>query len=1715
MNHQPTPNHADASTQAEQAAAATQACMAAPSACCYRLAGTLTLLGLLAAPGAYGAPGGASVVGGSGSIAQNGASTTITQNSARLAVNWDSFSSKAGESIVFLQPDASAIALNRVIGAGATELSGSLSANGHVFILNPNGVLFGAGATVNAQGLLASTLNMDAASFMQGGRELQLQNGGAAGSVINQGSLTANPGGYVALVGPRVINEGGILARGGHAWMSAGDKVTLQLGDSGLMSVTVDTGSLNALVDNRVSGHISANGGNVSLEARAADKIGAALVNHDGLIEAQTLSEVSGRVRLMGDMQRGQLTMNGRIDVSAPSSGDGGAVETSAAKVKILDGARIDGQSKGGVHGSWLIDPENFSIDAGGGGKTSSSIGSQTLKTNLDKGLSVVLTTQASSGTGGDIFVNDEVSWSGASQLTLAAHRNIYINANMSVPANAALSLQTGQSSSGAGNYFLNNAKINLASSAAFTTRQGSNALFSYTIITGIGREIDSGDAPTLQGLTSTGNYVLGTDIDATPTRNWNMAAGAGQAIGFRPIQNFSGTLDGLGNSITGLFINRTADIGIGLFRATTSAANIRNIKLVDADVTALQNAGILAGFNAGNISNASSTGNVTGRATGGNDSGFYMGGLVGTNLGTGRIDSSSSAASVTGTRGVGGLVGLMTDGASVSNSNASGKVTAVKQGDNALQGFGGLVGINVRGTITDSYSKAEVSAAEMTQVGGLAGENGGLIRNSHAAGQVTGHATIGGLAGFLSLDSGAIENSYATGVVNAVGDGAVQIGGLVGYAQQKTKVSNSYASGAVNVAGNNALHMGGLVGVLQGDAQVSSSYANGQLNITGNNPVAIGGLVGLMDGNAQVANSYASGPVNISGGNAAAIGGLIGFTQGQAQVVNSYAAGPMNVTGGNAAAIGGLIGAGDDKATVVASFWNTDAIANGGTGVGPGSNAGPGMGKTGKELMTTATFASNGWSISDAGGSNAVWRIYDGVTMPLLRNFMQNLELGESTPVFNGASQFGPLPAEPALAFTAAKGRNAGTYSPSSTQQGYDIAGGNLVIRPESLTITTENVTKVYDGTTSAVGAAAKVIEGTVYSGDRVVDGTYAFTDPNVGSGNKTVTVSGVSVLDGNDGKNYALTVLDNTTSTITPRPLVVSAGDVIKTYDGTTNAPGAAPVLSGSSLYGLYKGHTLSGGAFAFADPNAGIGNKTVTVRDVTVNDGNGGRNYTLTMADNRTSTINPAPIEIGVDSVVKTYDGTVSAVATPRTLNGILYNNDTLAGGVFAFSDRNAGDNKTLNVSGVSVLDGNNGNNTANYAITYRLNSTSRINRAPLNVMVDQVVKTYDGTDAISGFPVTIKDPILGGDSLVSGVASFADRNAGANKTVTVKGMRVIDGITRSESSNYDVTIVPNTSSRIDPAALTISVDNVVKTYDGTTAAAARPVVSSGTLFGDKLADNGQIAYTDRNAGEGNKTVTVSGVTVDDGNGGRNYQVSYAPNRSSTINPAALTVSTGNVAKTYDGTVDAPGAAAAIVEGRLYGGDSLNGGAFAFADRNAGAGNKTVTVGGVTVNDGNGGNNYLLKLAPNTSSTISPAPLTVTANGDRKAYDAVPYAGGNGVVMAGFAGGDTADVLDGRLRYGGTAQGALLPGSYRITPAGLQSGNYAISYASGTLQIDQPPDLTSRINVLDPMQGPGARQATPIGGATLQLAGCGIALPASAFGVDCIAAPGQRGR
>jgi len=143
-------------------------------------------------------PVGDSTTAGKGKISRSADVLTVEQSSSRLAIDWQSFNINAGESVIFKQPSVQSIALNRVLGQDPSVILGTLSANGQVFVLNPNGVLFGAAAQ-SMWGLLASSLQNICRGLSR--RPLHLSGGDNSGSVINQGTLHAHDGGYIALAG--------------------------------------------------------------------------------------------------------------------------------------------------------------------------------------------------------------------------------------------------------------------------------------------------------------------------------------------------------------------------------------------------------------------------------------------------------------------------------------------------------------------------------------------------------------------------------------------------------------------------------------------------------------------------------------------------------------------------------------------------------------------------------------------------------------------------------------------------------------------------------------------------------------------------------------------------------------------------------------------------------------------------------------------------------------------------------------------------------------------------------------------------------------------------------------------------------------------------------------------------------------------------------------------------------------------------------------------------------------------------------------------------------------------------------------------------------------------------------------------------------------------------------------------------------------------------
>src|SRR5450830_1721836 len=524
-------------------------------------------------------PAGGTVVAGQASITGAPGSMVIRQGSQNAVINWANFNINKGESVQFVQPNSNAVALN--------------------------GVLVGQGASVNTAGLVASTLDINNADFMSGKYQFS---GNGSGKVLNQGSISA-PGGYVALLGANVSNEGTIQARLGSVALAAGRAITLDVAGDGLLNVAVNAGAVGALVNN--GGMIRADGGSVVLTAQAAGDLLKTVVNNTGVIEAHTIDTRGGTIKLLGDMQSGTVNAGGTLDASAPAGGNGGFIDTSAAHVKLDDGLKVTTAAAKGLAGTWLIDPSDYNIAASGGDQTGAFFSNVLKSSNVQ-----IQSVSGGSGTQGNINVNDTISWS-ANKLTLTAQNNININTAMRGSGTASLALEYGQSSAaGTGSTYNIKAEVDLPSGNNFSTRQGSSgAMITYQVINSLGAA-NSVTGTDLQGINGGlgGNYVLGNNIDATATSGWE------SGVGFLPIGSagvqFSGRFDGLGHVVNNLYVNRQ-EANVGLFGSIGSTGSVSNLGLIGANITGAAGsylgAGALAGENFGQINNTYSSGNVSG----------------------------------------------------------------------------------------------------------------------------------------------------------------------------------------------------------------------------------------------------------------------------------------------------------------------------------------------------------------------------------------------------------------------------------------------------------------------------------------------------------------------------------------------------------------------------------------------------------------------------------------------------------------------------------------------------------------------------------------------------------------------------------------------------------------------------------------------------------------------------------------------------------------------------------------------------------------------------------------------------------------------------------------------------------------------------------------------------------------------------------------------
>ncbi|WP_448664648.1 YDG domain-containing protein [Sphingomonas sp. CJ20] len=610
--------------------------------------------------------------------------------------------------------------------------------------------------------------------------------------------------------------------------------------------------------------------------------------------------------------------------------------------------------------------------------------------------------------------------------------------------------------------------------------------------------------------------------------------------------------------------------------------------------------------------------------------------------------------------------------------------------------------------------------------------------------------------------------------------------------------------------------------------------------------------------------------------------------------------------------------------------------------------------------------------------------------------------------------------------------------------------AAGSIAAKVISATATVGN--KVYDGTTTANGTFADL--SGVIVGDEVSlnssHGSLAFVDRNAGTG-KAVVAHGYT-LDGADAANYTLDSIAQGTADILKAALVLNATGATKAYDGTTASNGTVQAI------GLVAGDNVSATQF-YDGRNAG--NRTLTVDgNYAVYDGNGGNNYTVSIGSSADGLITAKVLNATATVQDKVYDGTTSATGTFTGLDGVvtgdlvsLYSDN----GSMAFIDRNAGNGKSVVVSGLSLT----GQDSANYTLSGIANGTANIAKAALTMTASGDSKVYDGkTDSIGLVTIT---GLIAGDT-ANAIQSFDTKNAG-NRTLHVSGYTIDDG---NNGNNYAVSLV-DASGSIGQKILSGSLTGTVtKVYDGTDVATLLPVNLDGVIAGDALTlTTTGATYADRNVGTG-KRITVAGMSLTGEDAG-NYVLlqDYATADIGAITPRAVTVTTnGHGSKIYDGTATLSTGQLGSIGFVLADGDSFTRQLLAadgvtldrsavtgqLADRNAGTG-KAVTLSGYQLADNDLGNYVLASPSAFGVADIARAVLTLAAVGDAKTYDGTTASSGV-VQISGLVAGDTASAtqaFDSRDAGGRALQ---------VTGWTLDDGNDGLNYivkfetAAGTI-------------------------------------------------------------
>lgn len=907
-------------------------------------------------------------------ISTSGTTETITQSVSKAILDWNSFSIAAGETTQFVQPSSSSVALNRVVGSSPSDIFGTLKANGQVFLINKNGILFAPGSQVNVGGLIASTLDISNKQFLRGTYHAVNSNGQAItvqgyvfngakgfGSVVNQGTINVlnAPGGYAALLGSNVENTGAIITTAGSVALASGNKIAINLDTSGAISAVLVQKALASNISGSVddilnSGTITANGGRVILTAKSLQGLFTNLINNEGIIEANSLSNQNGVIELTADggdiiaksgsvisakagdstSQGGNITLNSTnnitiengavLDVSGGSlAGNGGNIDVVTQGNLDFEGTLNGFAAKGYSMGTANLDPATATVSGMYGLNTTVwATGNITIVGNatIDGSLNIFAdNTDGTAGSygGGAGGITDTgkytISGGGSGILNLEAGSGGMGSSTAPILVNGLASVSAAIDPLGSGNIYitdmtddLNVGAINAGNGSVNLTATSGSILDTGSLITG-----------NVVSLTAVGG--IGTSAKAINTRASTINA------------RVSGGL---------ININQTGNVALGNVRTGTGGGATDSITLTSSgniDAGTVSAAGGLADVH---LNSAASITDNTGGTITANNLSLVANNDIGSS--TNRINTNANNISAR-SKDIGNIYLKQTTAVTLSNLFAAnglidviadGQITADKIvtaggptdsislqttfGDIDLEGnisaAGGLgdVTLNSAGNIYDINANSMVTANNLNLSTGINGSSVGLqlflgaaISNTYV---VNGHQVlvIDNQPGAASYNVYFIAYSTTTGqpigswqeVASNVtaSDGSTTIWTDPSPALIGTLASYyaQVATAATSNIGSSTQRVNTNVNNISGISQdIGNVYLNQAKAVTLSNLNATNGLIDVISaGDMSVGDVNAAGDVTLNSGN----GSILGIGGG----TNVTSGGNTNLTAGN-----------------------------------------------------------------------------------------------------------------------------------------------------------------------------------------------------------------------------------------------------------------------------------------------------------------------------------------------------------------------------------------------------------------------------------------------------------------------------------------------------------------------------------------------------------------------------------------------------------------------------------------------------------------------------------------------------------------------------------------------------------------------------------------------------------------------------------------------